>query len=160
MGKKGTHRISCRTVDCEIDPTSRKGHGGRRNAPGAQIKSFYESWRAAVKNAGFPDLLFHDLRRSAVRNMVEKIGMSEKRAMEISGHTTRSYFERYHIVSLADIQESGQKMDKWMKAQRQTEFQEGEIRGTTVANRALTYEGGMSRTLAIVHLFAENSKRA
>ena len=39
--------------------------------------------------------------------MVEKIGMSEKRAMEISGHKTRSCFERYHIVSLADIQESG-----------------------------------------------------
>jgi hypothetical protein len=46
--------------------------------------------------------------------MVEKIGMSERRAMEISGHKTRSCFERYHIVSLADIQESGQKMDKWM----------------------------------------------
>lgn len=82
------------------------------------MKSFYESWREAVKDAGFPDLLFHDLRRSAVRNMVEKIGMSEKRAMEISGHKTRSCFERYHIVSLADIQESGQRMDTWIKAQR------------------------------------------
>jgi len=50
--------------------------------------------------------------------MVEKMGMSEKRAMEISGHKTRSCFERYHIVSLADIQESGKKMDQWMKAQR------------------------------------------
>ena len=71
-----------------------------------------------MKDAGFPDLLFHDLRRSAVRNMVEEIGMSEKRAMEISGHKTRSCFDRYHIVPLADIQESGQKMDKWMKEQR------------------------------------------
>jgi hypothetical protein len=71
-----------------------------------------------VKAAGFPDLLFHDLRRSAVRNMVEKMGMSEKRAMEISGHKTRSCFERYHIVSLADIQESGARMDKWMREQR------------------------------------------
>jgi hypothetical protein len=44
--------------------------------------------------------------------------MSEKRAMEISGHKTRSCFERYHIISLADILESGQKMDQWMKAQR------------------------------------------
>jgi hypothetical protein len=82
------------------------------------MKSFYESWGEAVKDAGFPDLLFHDLRRSAVRNMVEKIGMSEKRAMEISGHKTRSCFEPYHIVSLADIQETGQKMDMWIKAQR------------------------------------------
>jgi integrase len=105
-------------TDCEIDPTSKKGHGGCRNEPGTQIKSFYDSWGSAVKNAGFAELLFHDLRRSAVRNMVEKIGMSEKRVMEVSGHKTRSCFERYHIVSLADIQESGKKMDDWMKAQR------------------------------------------
>jgi len=52
-----------------------------------------------------------------VRNLVEEIGMPEKRAMEISGHKTRWCFERYHIVPLADIQE-GQKMDKWMKEQR------------------------------------------
>ena len=119
-------------VDCEIAPISKKGHGGRRTVPGSKIKSFYDSWRAAVKNAGFPELLFHDLRRSAVRNMVEKIGMSEKRAMEISGHKTRSCFERYHIVSLADIQESGQKMDKWIKAQRGK--QERETRATRISN--------------------------
>jgi len=107
-------------IDCEIDPTLKGGHGGRRNEPGSPIKTFYQSWNSAVEGAGFPDLLFHDLRRSAVRNMVEKIGMSEKRAMEISGHKTRSCFERYHIVSLADIQESGAKMDKWMKEQRAT----------------------------------------
>lgn len=106
--------------DCEIAPVSKKGHGGRRGTPGSPIRSFYDSWRSAVKRAGFPTLLFHDLRRSAVRNMVEKVGISEKRAMEISGHKTRSCFDRYHIVSLADIQESGQKMDKWVKAQRTT----------------------------------------
>jgi hypothetical protein len=50
--------------------------------------------------------------------MVEEIGMSEKRAREISAYKTRSCFERYHIVPLADIQESGQKMDKWIKEQR------------------------------------------
>jgi integrase len=118
------HFPACESVffwypdDCEIDPVLKRGHGGRRNEPGSAIKTFYDSWKTAAKDAGFPDLLFHDLRRSAVRNMVEKVGMSEKRAMEISGHKTRSCFERYHIVSLADIQESGQKMDKWMKAQR------------------------------------------
>ena len=104
--------------DCEIGPVSKKGHGGRRNEPGTAIRSFYASWETAVKNAGFPDLLFHDLRRSAIRNMVEKIGMSEKRAMEISGHKTRSCFERYHIVSFADVRESGQRMDRWMREQR------------------------------------------
>jgi integrase len=105
-------------VDCEIAPESKKGHGGRRGIPGAPIKSFYDSWRSAVALAGVPELLFHDLRRSAVRNMVEKIKMSEKRAMVISGHRTRSCFDRYHIVSLDDIQESGEKMDRWVKDQR------------------------------------------
>ena len=104
--------------DCEIDPAGKGGHGGRRNESGSPLRKFDHSWKAAVQRAGVPDLLFHDLRRSAVRNMVEKIGMSEKRAMEISGHKTRSCFERYQIVSLADIQESGLKMDQWMKAQR------------------------------------------
>src|SRR5438034_1163086 len=52
--------------------------------------------------------------------MVEKIGMSEKLAMEISGHKARPCFERSHIVSLADIQESGK------KAQRSENAQEAE----------------------------------
>jgi integrase len=74
------------------------GHGGRRPRIANQ-NVLYQSWKTAAKDAGFPDPLFHDLRRSAVRNMVEKIGMSEKRAMEMSGHKTQSCFERYHIVS-------------------------------------------------------------
>lgn len=105
-------------IDCEIDPTLKSGHGGRRNEPGTPLRSFYESWKKAVAKAGFPELLFHDLRRSAVRNMIEKVGLSEKRAMEISGHKTRSMILRYNIISLADIQESGEKMDGWMKTMR------------------------------------------
>ena len=118
------HYPNCENVffwypaDCEIDPILKTGHGGRRSQPGSPIKSFYESWDQAVGDAGCPDLLFHDLRRSAVRNMIEKVGLSEKKAMEISGHKTRSMILRYDIVSLADIKESGEKMDGWIKAQR------------------------------------------
>jgi len=118
-------------VDCEIAPTSKKGHGGRRNAPGAPIRSFYESWRTASKKAGFPELLFHDLRRSAVRNMLEDRHVREARDGD-QRHKTRSCFERYHIISLSDIQESGQKMDQWMKSQRSQPINEP----TTVAAKS------------------------
>lgn len=53
-------------------------------------------------DAGFPELLFRDLRRSAFRNIVEKIGVSAKRAMETSGRKTRSCLEQLPHVTKTD----------------------------------------------------------
>ena len=63
----------------------------------------WRSWRHACNAAGVPNMLKHDMRRTAVRNLV-RAGVSEHVAMEITGHKTRTIFERYNIISERDHQ--------------------------------------------------------
>lgn len=76
---------------------------------GRRIKDFRRSWQTAVEAAGVPDRIFHDFRRTAVRNLV-RTGCSEKVAMELTGHKTRSVFERYNIVTSSDLREAVSKL--------------------------------------------------
>jgi integrase len=69
---------------------------------GQRIVDFRKRWATACHAAHVPGLLFHDLRRSAVRNM-DKAGVSESVAMKISGHKTNSVYRCYRIVDEQDI---------------------------------------------------------
>jgi len=79
---------------------------------GLPILSFYKAWSAACARANVPGQLFHDLRRSAVRNM-ERAGIPRSVAMKIiSGHKTEAVYRRYAIVSEQDIADAGARLEE------------------------------------------------
>jgi len=88
---------------------------------GERLQTFNKAWRTASRAAGLvdangePTRIFHDLRRSAVRNLV-RAGTSELVAMRISGHKSRTVFERYNVTSEADIRQGAAKLSSYMAA--------------------------------------------
>lgn len=103
---------------------------------GQQVRDFRFVWNLACRNAGLgygyklsvkyvekwegqfkPGPTIHDFRRTVVRNLVTRSGVSEKIAMEITGHKTRAVFDRYHIVKKDDLKKAAeqlaQSVGKW-----------------------------------------------
>ncbi len=91
---------------------------------GAHMKG----WKEACDRAKLPSLKFHDLRRSAVRNM-ERAGIPRNIAMGITGHRTESVYRRYDIVSDRDLKQAATKLEGYLGSQR-TETEDGHKTGT------------------------------
>src|SRR5262245_52871650 len=76
---------------------------------GQRVCTFWKRWRTAADAAGCPGRIPHDFRRTAVRNL-NRAGVPETVAMKITGHKTRSVFDRYDITSEEDLTEAARKV--------------------------------------------------
>lgn len=77
---------------------------------GTPIKFFRTSWANACTTAGYPGKMLHDFRRTAVRNLV-RLDVPDTVAMAITGHKTRSVFDRYDISSESDLRDASAKLN-------------------------------------------------
>jgi Site-specific recombinase XerD len=73
------------------------------------IRSFGKAWKTACQGTGVPGRVPHDFRRTAVRNLV-RAGVSERTAILLTGHKTRSVFDRYDIVNEQDLRDATRKL--------------------------------------------------
>lgn len=108
-------RLARRRFGCEL-----VFHRTSKGRDGQPVKDFTKQWRAALAAAGLDATLIpYDLRRSALRNMVRG-GTDYTVAMKISGHRTRSTFDRYNIVSTEDISAAIARTADYVGAQPET----------------------------------------
>ena len=98
---------------------------------GKPLKDIRGAWNSACERAGVPELQFHDLRRSGVRNLT-RAGVPEKISMEIIGHKTRSTFNRYNIVAESDLVDAAARVAAYRDAQKgsDSDLNRGKNRGS------------------------------
>ena len=94
----------------EALPRSIKGHVFFNPDTGKRWYDIKKVFHRARTEAGLTHIRFHDLRRSFVTN-ARKRGISESVVMRMSGHKTRSVFERYNVVDETDLREARSRLE-------------------------------------------------
>lgn len=96
-------RLAARRLGLDPDLVFHRASKGRVGVP---VQDYRKAFAAAAKKARLrADLVPYDLRRSALRNMV-RAHVDVSVVMKISGHRTRSTFDRYNIVDEEDVRDA------------------------------------------------------
>jgi integrase len=95
-----------------------ESNGRRTKTADGHIVDLRDVWNTACRAAGCPGVLVHDLRRSAVRNLV-RAGVQRQVAKKITGHKTDSVFSRYDILDEKDLIDATRKLQDAATRRRQ-----------------------------------------
>lgn len=114
ISKNKTGRVL--PLEGELLELIQRAHNKRRldcqavfHSDGAVLGDFRKAWKSALIAAGTGKKYVHDFRRTAVRNLT-RAGNPERVSMALTGHLTRAVFDRYNIVSEADLSEAAKKL--------------------------------------------------